>query len=714
MIRAARAKKTMNDISVSQNHRDFARAAYYYYSGQWDSAYAAYNSLRKREPELLGSVVLRMAKANFKQEKFAKMRETLRLEKSLENDRAWRESADRMRIEATMADFSLNDVARADSLMVFLNGNPDGDDVDPLKYRYARYLEDSYQLKQAKRLYMKLLTSRTSYKDSAYASIRRLREVLGTPESLAEKVAYAKMACTKDEMKNCLELLDSIQIMDAQQAQKNPSSVVVLDDPAYSRLKKSTLDLNTRIVLWEKRAGALRALNRNADAIEQFRYLIENVEARPSWIQAILKLYRKEAAGLFDEEIHTYDSLLQDVSQFSNENANNLWLRGFEFEQKLMYDKAVECYKKLIHKRFKSNLKRQWARFRIGYCYFKRGMWVEATAYFRDATKDPFLWSGSASRMFLGDSYMKMGEDSLARAAYLDCIKDFPLSYYAHRSRTKLLENRLMPADQIPYAHGVAMSHSATIDWIRSVNKLGKADASYSKERFEKIKKLFLYGFEEEAFRLYEEVKKKNFKRLDFLYEYGKLFYEMGETAAGYRLARQFQAKIDRRLLMTPPIDVLHYLFPVPYADPVVYHSGSNIDPFFVYSVMRQESIFDFQITSPAGACGLLQIMPATGKMLADKEEISNFNPKRLYNAYMNIRLGIRYLTDLKDEYKNDYMYVLCNYNAGPKPTKRWQSESDGLPWDLRVEEISYWETRDYVKRVMGNYWIYKEIYGEK
>ena len=47
VVRAARAKKTMNDISISQNHRDFARAAYYYYSGQWDSAYAAYNSDRK-------------------------------------------------------------------------------------------------------------------------------------------------------------------------------------------------------------------------------------------------------------------------------------------------------------------------------------------------------------------------------------------------------------------------------------------------------------------------------------------------------------------------------------------------------------------------------------------------------------------------------------------------------------------------------------------
>ena len=711
VIRAARAKKTMNDISVSQNHRDFARAAYFYYSGQWDSAYAAYNSLRDREPGLTGSVILRMAQADFKQEKYAKMRETLRLEKNLENDKSFREVADRLRIEATMADFSINDAARADSLMVFLENNPDGEDIVPLKYRYARYLEDSYQLKQAKRLYMKLLTSKSSYKDSAFASIRRLREVLGTPESLAEKVAYAKMACTKDEMKNCIDLLDSIQIMDAQQAQKNPSLVVQLDDPAYARLKKSTLDLNTRINLWEKRAGALRALNRNEDAIEQYRYLIENVEPRPGWIQNILKLYRKESAELFDDEIRMYDSLLQDVSQYSNENANNLWLRGFEFEQKLMYDKAVDCYMKLVHKRFKNNQKRQWARFRIGYVYFKRGMWVEAAANFREATKEPFMWSGSASRMFLGDTYMKMHEDSLAREAYLDCIKDFPLSYYAHRSRMKLSENNLMPADKIPYAHGVQMSPATTLDWIRSVNKLGKPDPSYNKERYERIKKLFVYGFEDDAFRLYDELKKKNYKRLDFLYEYGKLFYDMGETAAGYRLARQFQAKIDRRLLMAPPIDVLHYLYPVPYADPVVYYSGNNIDPFFVYSVMRQESIFDFQITSPAGACGLLQIMPATGKMLAEKEDISNFVPKRLYNAYLNIRLGIRYLVDLKDDYKNDYMYVLCNYNAGPKPTKRWQSQSEGLPWDLRVEEISYWETREYVKRVMGNYWIYQEIY---
>ena len=173
------------------------------------------------------------------------------------------------------------------------------------------------------------------------------------------------------------------------------------------------------------------------------------------------------------------------------------------------------------------------------------------------------------------------------------------------------------------------------------------------------------------------------------------------------------RAKIHFTYPMEPPLDVLHYLFPVPYKDQVKYHSGTRIDPFFVYSVMRQESIFNFQIVSPAGACGLLQIMPATGRMLAKQEGLANFDPSQLYNAYLNIRLGIRYLVDLKAEYKDDYMYVLGNYNAGPKPTRRWQAAGAGLPWDIRAEDISYWETRDYVKRVMGNYWIYQEIYDE-
>ena len=711
VVRADRAKKSMDDTTLAANVRDYAKAAYFYYTENWDSAYAAYDALRARDPKLESEVVLRMARSRFNQGDFPGMRSALGLGKKFEKGAAFAKTAARLRVEAALADSSLKESSRADSLKAFLDKYPKGDDAAVLKYRYAVYLEQNKQQKQAKRLYMQLLATSTPYRDSAFAAVRRLRSVQAAPESLAEKVAYAKMACAKDEASSCMRLLDSIAIMDRDMVQLQPETAVApAADSLQALLPASTLDMNTRIVLWEKRGNALKALNRNDEAARQFKFLVDFVEARPVWIQAALRLLRS-ATAKNTKEIRRLDAMLQDASQFSKENANNLWVKGFEYEQKENYDSAVVCFKKLANPRFKNNVKRQWAKFRIGFIYFKQEKWAEAEQAFIDATKEPFLWSGSGARMFLGDTYMKMGKDSLAREAYLDCIRDFPLAYYAHKSRMKLVEYKLMSASEVPYARGIAMSPEETLAWVRNIQKNEKPDPTYTPERYNRIKTLFQYGFSDEAFALYDEARKKNAKRLDFLYEYGKLFYDMGEIAAGYRLARQFQAQIDRRKLMAPPIDVLHYLFPIPYTDQVKFHSGSRIDPFFVYSVMRQESIFDYQITSPAGACGLLQIMPATGKMLAKQESLETFDPSQLYNPYMNIRLGIRYLVDLKAQYSDDYMYVLGNYNAGPKPTKRWQAAGEGKPWDIRAEEISYWETRDYVKRVMGNYWIYQEIY---
>ena len=711
VVRYDRLKALSVDSLQPKNVRDFARAAQFFYKEQWDSAYFAYDSLRGRDAQLDGSVILRMAKCLFKLRDYKNMRVVLGLYKNLDQDASFDRAASRLRIEAAMADSTLSDRAHADSLKVFVEKYPKSDDAAALRYRYAQYLEQFKQMKDAKRIYLKLLTSASVYKDSAFAAIRRLRKVRGAPETLEEKVAYAKMACAKDNASECLTLLDSIRILDSMLVSLSPEAALPPpEDSLQKNLPPSSLDMATRIALWEKRAVTLRTLKRDEESIKQFKFLLDSVEARPLWMQSILRLYRNNA-GRYEKEIRKMDASLQDASQFSKENANNLWVKGFEYEQKENYDSAIVCYKTLAHKRFKNNVKRQWAKFRIGFVYFKQEKWNEAIPALIEATKEPFLWSGSGARMFLGDAYMRIGKDSLAREAYLDCIRDFPLAYYAHRSRMKLVGYKLMDEKDVPYAHGVRMAPEQTLAWVRASQKMGKPDTTYNPERYNRIRTLFQYGFSEQAFALYDEARKKNAKRLDFLYEYGKLFYEMGETAAGYRLARQFQNNIDRRRLMAPPIDVLHYLFPIPYMDQVKFHSGDRIDPFFVYSVMRQESIFNFEIMSPAGACGLLQVMPATGKMLAEKENIANFEPRQLFNAYMNIRLGIRYLVDLKAEYNDDYMYVLGHYNAGPKPTKRWQAAGEGKSWDIRAEDISYWETRDYVKRVMGNYWIYQEIY---
>ena len=502
VVRAERSRKAATDSTLPKNIRDFAVAAAYFYSESWDSAYAAYDSLRSRDSVLEKSVILRMAKARFMQGDFVKMRKTLELGTKFATDAAFDKSASRMRIEAAMADSTLTDHAHADSLKAFLEKYPKGDDAAALKYRYAEYLEQFKQLKQAKRLYMQLLTSATAYKDSAFAAIRRLRKVKGAPESLTEKVAYAKMACAKDEIDNCLALLDSIRILDSLQVAKKPETALPPpEDSLQKLLPPSTLDMATRIMLWEKRAVVLRSLKREKESIVQFKFLLDSVEARPLWMQSTLRLYRNDAKK-YAKEIKTMDSLLQEVNRYSKENANNLWVRGFEYEQKEQYDSAIVCFRTLADKKFKNNIKRQWAKFRIGFIYFKQEKWNEAVAAFIDATKDPFLWSGSGARMFLGDAYLKLGKDSLAREAYLDCIRDFPLAYYAHRSRTKLVDNKLMDAKQVPFAHGVAMSPEETLAWIRASQKVGVPDTTYNPRRYKRIRELFLYGFTDEAFAL--------------------------------------------------------------------------------------------------------------------------------------------------------------------------------------------------------------------
>lgn len=688
VIRYERSLKAANDSSLSQEARDFSKAAAFYYSENWDSAFDAYSKLIKKDSLLERSVLIRMARIRLNQKNIFEMRKILTQGNFQEQDEQWQMQSWRLRSEAILIDSSLSNKQKADSLEAFLSKYPKSKEAITIRFRYAVFLDHLGLKSKAKKAYQRVLADRSRFSDSAYIAIRNIREK-SEDETFEEKVAYAKITCAKKYDAECVDLVDSIS------NQKNPS------------LSKKDI-----AELWQSKAVALRSLKRDEESIATFKLLLDSIEVKPLWIQSSLRLMRKYPQN-YKKEIKSLDSIFQESNKYSPEIANNLWVKGFEHEQNQRYEKAIDSYQKLSHPRFKNNPKRQWAKFRIAFIYYKQEKYEEAEKAFLEAKNEPFTWSSNASRMFLGDIYKKLGNDSLAREAYLDCIQDFPLAYYAHRSRNKLIEYKLMDSSKVPFAKGFDASEEETIQWIRNAQKINKTDSTYTLDRYYRIKHLFLFGFTEEAFDLYNEARYKNAKRLDFLYEYGTLFFEMGEIADGYRLARQFQNIIPRQKLHRSPIRVLKFLYPIPYLEAVKFRSGDAIDPFFVYSVMRQESIFNYEITSPVGARGLLQIMPATGKTLAKLEALPNFDPNMLYNPYLNIRLGTRYLIDLKKEYENDYMYVLSNYNAGPKPTKRWQSAGKDLPWDIRVEEISYWETRDYVKRVMGNYWIYQEIWNQ-
>jgi soluble lytic murein transglycosylase len=158
------------------------------------------------------------------------------------------------------------------------------------------------------------------------------------------------------------------------------------------------------------------------------------------------------------------------------------------------------------------------------------------------------------------------------------------------------------------------------------------------------------------------------------------------------------------------PLQVLSIIYPPFYAPDISKNAERfKVDPLFVSAVMRQESIFDDKIVSPAGAVGLMQIMPATGSGIA-KELKEVFTVDSLYNYALNIRFGTFYLRKRLTQFKDDHVLALCSYNAGPHNAIKWRDRRKTPDDDIFAEDIGFRETRGYIKKVMGNYWTYQML----
>jgi soluble lytic murein transglycosylase len=129
-----------------------------------------------------------------------------------------------------------------------------------------------------------------------------------------------------------------------------------------------------------------------------------------------------------------------------------------------------------------------------------------------------------------------------------------------------------------------------------------------------------------------------------------------------------------------------------------------------IHAIARQESQFDRQIVSHAGARGLMQLMPGTARQTAPVAGL-NYDPAALYETSYNVRLGSTYFGQMMDRYGGSYVLAVAAYNAGPGNVDRWlrtigdpRSGTDVMAW---IERIPLSETRDYVQRVLENAVIY-------
>ena len=147
--------------------------------------------------------------------------------------------------------------------------------------------------------------------------------------------------------------------------------------------------------------------------------------------------------------------------------------------------------------------------------------------------------------------------------------------------------------------------------------------------------------------------------------------------------------------------------FPTPFKDEVMARSKNiQLDPAYVYGLIRQESRFILDARSSVGASGLMQVMPATARWTAKKIGLKNFHTEQLNQRETNIAIGTSYLKLVLDNFQGSMPLAAAAYNAGPSRSRKWRNGPvlEGAIW---AECVPFTETRDYVKKVLSNTTLY-------
>lgn len=149
--------------------------------------------------------------------------------------------------------------------------------------------------------------------------------------------------------------------------------------------------------------------------------------------------------------------------------------------------------------------------------------------------------------------------------------------------------------------------------------------------------------------------------------------------------------------------------FPLAYKQTVkTYARNFNIAPELIYAIIRQESSFSDNVTSSAGAQGLMQIMPATASSISKYAKIPYADKKQLFLPEKNIHIGAAYIKDLGKRFAKHPILIIAAYNAGPRQVNYWLKNHPPKDMDIWIETLPWQETRNYLKNVIAFYAVYQ------
>ena len=292
----------------------------------------------------------------------------------------------------------------------------------------------------------------------------------------------------------------------------------------------------------------------------------------------------------------------------------------------------------------------------------------------------------------------KLNRPQDATNAYKSVLSRFPRSYYAWRSAVAL---------------GWDVGDFTTVrDQVPQVVKANKITPPGGSKTFQELYKL---GLEQKAWAQFQsEIGDRTELSVADDFTKGLLKLHQGQNLRGINRIWYLQDRDDpqdkqewQQLRQTPAY--WQALYPFPYEETILKWSKQRqLNPLLVTSLIRQESRFEREIESSAGAMGLMQVIPPTAKTVARNIGLSSYS---MTNPEDNVNIGTYYLDFTHKKYDNNSMLAIASYNAGPNAVAKWVSRYGLQDADEFVEKIPYRETKGYVESVFENYWNYMLVY---
>ncbi|MBT5550641.1 MAG: tRNA (adenosine(37)-N6)-dimethylallyltransferase MiaA [Nitrospina sp.] len=377
------------------------------------------------------------------------------------------------------------------------------------------------------------------------------------------------------------------------------------------------------------------------------------------------------------------------------------------YEERKNYPEALKNYKIALEK-YPEEYFAQWAGWRLGWIHYIDGKFAKAFDRFQEAAlrfpDSSFIeynlyWSAKCAE--------KLDKKDVALELYTKVIQLYPYTFHGIQAKDRVRALGVNPDTLMKNKVSASPKEEVSPKLNRPLN---------AKENFHYIRanELAKLGLMQEARNEIGELQKSIQKNLTGVLWLSHLYHKAQGYAESLRLLhlyKDFTTK-PREKNLSP--EFWKHFFPLAYEEAVLaYAKSRKVDPFFVNGIIRQESLFDSQALSPAGARGLMQIMPATGKKLYPKTKLKKpFETDALFDPELNIRLGVKYVSQLNKRFGKNGMHILISYNAGPHVLKKWLKRFGHLSdQDVFIESIPYPETRRYVKHVLRNLGIYKALY---